>query len=198
MIEQLQQENIARVTRRQLFGKTACGIGVAALAALLKTGGASASHPAVPPTRDRRSPDIGGLPHHVPKAKRVIVFWQGGGPSHVDLFDEKPKLQELAGENVPDSIRGSTRLSTMSSNYSKWPCVPSIKPHKNWGQCGMRMSQMLPGAGSLADDICLIRSLHTEAVNHAPGVTLFFDRLPGAWSPEHGRMDVLRTWQRIG
>ena len=175
MIEKIKQDNIARVTRRQLFGKAACGVGAAALASLLNKDIVADQKPG------KRIGGLPDLPHFAAKAKRVIVFWQGGGPSHVDLFDPKIKLKEMEGQNVPDSVRGSTRLSTMSSNYKKWPCVPSIKPFKKYGDCGMELSQMLPSVGSIADDICLIRSLHTEAVNHAPGVTYFLtgSQIPG-------------------
>ena len=109
------------------------------------------------------------------------MLWQGGGPSHVDLFDEKPILAERRGEDIPASVRGDTRLSTMSSSYARWPCVPAIKPFRNYGQCGMRLSSMLPNIGQHADDLCLVRSMHTEAVNHAPGVTLFMTggQIPG-------------------
>ena len=171
---ELHKQNIARVTRRQLFGSLASGIGVAALSSLLKGETPAARQSA-------GQPGLPDLPHHPPRANRVIVFWQGGGPSHVDLFDEKPKLAEMAGRDVPDSIRGSTRLSTMSSGYSRWPCVPSIRPHRTYGQCGMQMSEWLPHTGALADDICLVRSMHTEAVNHAPGVTYFLtgSQVPG-------------------
>ena len=122
-----------------------------------------------------------GLPHHTPKAKRVVVLWQGGGPSHVDLFDPKPVMVEMAGKDIPDSVRGTTRLSTMSSGYGKWPTLPAIKPFKKYGQCGLELSEMLPNVGALADDICVVRSMHTEAVNHAPGVTLFMTgaQVPG-------------------
>lgn len=175
----LRQQNIERVNRRQLFGSAASGIGVAALASLLKQEHVFGADPIQSP----RSGDAGlpGLPHHTPKAKRIIMFWQGGGPSHVDLFDEKPTLEEMVGKDVPDSVRGTTRLSTMSSGYGKWPCVPAIKPHVVYGQCGMKMSVMLPNVGELADDICLVRSMHTEAVNHAPGVTFFMTgaQVPG-------------------
>jgi len=173
-MHEFQKQNIARVTRRQLFGKTAGGLGLAALSSLFQSE-TLASMPG------KKTDGLPGLPHFAPKAKRAIVFWQGGGPSHVDLFDEKPKLKELAGTDVPESIRGSTRLSTMSSGYSKWPCVPAIEDHQNYGQCGMRMSKFLPNVGSIADDICLIRSMHTEAVNHAPGVTYFLtgSQVPG-------------------
>ncbi len=168
-------ENIARVNRRQLFGRAASGVGAAALASLLKR---DAEADEVTRSGARGLP---GLPHHVAKANRVVVLWQGGGPSHVDLFDDKPLLREMATKDIPDSVRGDTRLSTMSSGYGKWPCVPSIKPHENYGQCGMRLSTMLPDIGALADDICLVRSLHTEAVNHAPGVTFFMtgSQVPG-------------------
>lgn len=163
------QENIARVNRRRLFGSTAAGIGTAALATLLGK------------TSNGADQKLAGLPHHPAKAKRVIVMWQGGGPSHVDLFDEKPTLRELAGQDIPDSIRGTTRLSTMSSSYSKWPVVPSIKPFETYGKSQLRLSSLLPNIGKLADDICVVRSLHTEAVNHAPGVTLFMTgaQVPG-------------------
>jgi hypothetical protein len=172
----LHRENIARVTRRQFFGSAAGGVGVAALASLLQQecGAAESGGSA-------RRGGLRGLPHHAPKAKRVVVLWQGGGPSHVDLFDDKPLMREMAGKDIPDSIRGMTRLSTMSSGYGKWPCVPAIKPHKAYGECGMMLSEMLPNVGALADDICLVRSMHTEAVNHAPGVTLFMTgaQVPG-------------------
>lgn len=172
-------ENLARVTRRQLLGSATSGIGIAALAALLQQDGFAA--PADAP-RDRLKPHDGlpDLPHHRPSAKRVVVMWQGGGPSHVDLFDPKPQMQSTAGQDIPASIRGDTRLSTMSSGYARWPCVPAIRPFRRFGECGLELSELLPHIGSLADDICIIRSLHTEAVNHAPGVTLF---LTGAQVP---------------
>ena len=165
---------LLRLTRRQLFGTSATGIGSVALAVLLdreSRGSAGAA------------PGAGGqpgLPHHPPKAKRVVMLWQGGGPSHVDLFDPKPALRAHAGQDIPAGIRGSTRLSTMSSGYAKWPAVPAIKGFRACGSCGMELSEMLPRLGGLADDLCLVRSLHTEAVNHAPGVAFF---LTGAQVP---------------
>ena len=170
-------ENTARVTRRQFFGSAAGGVGLAALTSLLGADATRAN--AAAGGAPGRAP-LAGLPHHPPKAKRVVVLWQGGGPSHVDLFDDKPLMRELAGKDIPDSVRGSTRLSTMSSGYGKWPAVPAIKPFKKYGQCGMPLTEMLPNVGALADEICLVRSMHTEAVNHAPGVTLF---MTGAQTP---------------
>ncbi|MFO0423448.1 MAG: DUF1501 domain-containing protein, partial [Planctomycetia bacterium] len=182
----LHLENIARVTRRRLFGSAGMGIGSVALAALLKRDAQSA---ASTPAAVRGLP---GLPHHEPKAKRVVMLWQGGGPSHVDLFDPKPELINRGGQEIPASVRGRTRLSTMSSGYAKWPVVAPIKPFKKNGQCGMEMSELLPHLGGLADDLCLVRSLHTEAVNHAPGVTFF---LTGAQVPGRPSMGA---WMSYG
>lgn len=171
-------EQLNRINRRQFFGASSTGVGLAALSSLLNTETARGADSAAAASS---APEALGIPHFAPKAKRVVVLWQGGGPSHVDLFDDKPKLREMAGQNIPDSIRGTTRLSTMSSGYAKWPCVPAIKPHKKYGQSGIEMSEMLPSVGALADDICLVRSMNTEAVNHAPGVTFFMtgSQVPG-------------------
>ena len=89
------------------------------------------------------------MPHIPARAKRVVVLWQGGGPSHVDLFDDKPVIRKMAGQDIPDSVRGTTRLSTMSSGYGKWPCQPAIKPFRRYGQAGISLSEMLPKIGSI-------------------------------------------------
>ena len=164
------------ITRRQLLGSAALGVGPVALAALLR-GDARAAETA----GTAGLPCLQGLPHHEPKAKRVVMMWQGGGPSHVDLFDPKPVLMERGGQEIPASVRGSTRLSTMSSGYAKWPVVSPIKPFQRYGNSGIELSTMLPNIGSLADDMCLVRSLHSESVNHAPGVTFFMtgSQVPG-------------------
>ena len=173
-MEDLFQQNLARVSRRQLFGTAASGVGAAALASLL------GKHAQADPVSalGKGLPD---LPHHLAKAKRVVMLWQGGGPSHVDLFDDKPVLRDMAGKDIPDTVRGSTRLSTMSSGYGKWPCLPAIKPFQNYGNSGIGLSSMLPNIGKLADELTLVRSMHTEAVNHAPGVTFFLtgSQVPG-------------------
>ena len=100
----LQLENVARVTRRSFFGSSAGGIGLTALASLMNSSSAESAEQG-----------LTGLPHHLPKAKRVVVLWQGGGPSHVDLFDEKPMMQEMKGKDIPESVRGTTRLSDRKS-----------------------------------------------------------------------------------
>jgi hypothetical protein len=155
-------------TRRQLFGAERDRI-----AALLRSWGAR-----LPQTAAGEA--AAWLAHHT-QSQACCGSVAGGGPSHVDLFDPKPVMREMAGKDIPDSVRGTTRLSTMSSGYGKWPTLPAIKPFKKYGECGLELSEMLPNVGSLADDICVVRSMHTEAVNHAPGVTLFMTgaQIPG-------------------
>jgi hypothetical protein len=171
----LEFEKQLQLSRRQFFGKAASGVGVAALAGLLADDGLAQARPA------SGMPPLPGLPHHKPTAKRVIVLWQGGAPSHVDLFDYKPGLERLRGQQVPDSIRSKARLSTMTATQKNYPVLPPQKPFRQYGKSGMWLSEMLPHTGSIADEICLVKSMHTEAVNHAPGVTLFMtgSQVPG-------------------
>jgi len=179
-VHPLARDTIARVTRRRLFGSSGAGLGTAALATLLSRDAArAADHP------------LPGLPHHPPRARRVVMLWQGGGPSHVDLFDPKPEMVRRAGTDIPESVRGTTRLSTMSSGYAKWPTVPAIKPFRRYGAAGIELSEMLPGIGGIADELCLVRSMHTEAVNHAPGVTFF---LTGAQVPGRPSLGAWLTY----
>jgi hypothetical protein len=174
-------ETAARVTRRQFFGRSATGLGVAALASLIGEEAKAA----------QGQPGLPGLPHFAAKADRVIYLWQGGGPSHLDLFDPKPTLEKHRLQDLPESVRGTTRLSTMTSGYKKWPALPAIKPFKKWGKSGLEISTLLPGLGEIADDVCLVRSMHTEAVNHAPGVTFF---LTGAQVPGRPSMGAWVTY----
>ncbi len=149
------------LTRRQLLGSAGAGIGAAALSQLL--GEAALAGAGGAP----------GFPNFAPRAKRVIYLLQGGAPSHLDLFDPKPGLNDRRGEELPDSVRGGQRLTTMTANQSTLPVLPSLKPFRRHGRCGMELSELLPHTGSIADDICLVRSMHTQAINHAPAVTLF-------------------------
>jgi hypothetical protein len=173
-------ENIQRVTRRQLFGRASTGIGIAALTSLMKDSALGASQPGLP-----------GYPNFAPKARKVIYLWQGGGPSHIDLFDHKPMLEKMSMQDLPESVRGQTRLSTMTASYKKWPIVPSIRPFQKCGQSGMEINELLPYTAGIADDICLVRSMHTEAVNHAPGVTFF---LTGSQIPGRPSMGAWATY----
>jgi hypothetical protein len=165
-------EKSLHLTRRQFFGRAACGIGTAALAAMLQEEGAAAT--------DASKPEGGGA-HFPGKAKRMVVLWQGGGPSHVDLWDYKPGLEAMRGQEIPDSIRSKGRLSTMTAGYKSFPVLPPQKPFQQYGKSGMWLSPLVPHIGSIADDICVINSMHTEAVNHAPGVTFFMtgSQVPG-------------------
>ena len=185
-------------TRRHFLRTSIHGIGGVALASLLArdAAGSSTTSPAgADGGRRAGEPGIGalpGLPHCAAKAKRIICLWQGGGPSHVDLFDPKPALARFAGSDIPESVRGQTRLSTMSSGYAKWPALPAIKPFRKCGASGIEISELLPGIGGIADDICLVRSMHTEAVNHSPGVTFF---MTGSQQP--GR-PAMGSWLAYG
>ncbi|MCY2971410.1 MAG: DUF1501 domain-containing protein, partial [Planctomycetota bacterium] len=181
---QFLKDNI--LTRREALASMGSGLGTAALATLLGANNAQGVE------TKKGTGGLADLPHFAPKAKRVVVLWQGGGPSHVDLFDEKPMMKTMLGKDIPDTIRGGTRLSTMSSGYGKWPCLPAIKPFKKYGASGISLSEMLPNIGQIADDICVVRSMNTEAVNHAPGVTFF---MTGAQTP--GRPS-LGSWLSYG
>ena len=186
----MMKKNSLIPTRREMLGSMGSGLGMVALASLMGSGKAQGADNA--PPKGGFVPGLADLPHHAAKAKRVVVLWQGGGPSHVDLFDEKPLMKQMAGKDIPETIRGSTRLSTMSASYAKWPCVPAIKPFRKYGKSGISLSEMLPNVGSIADDICVVRSMNTEAVNHAPGVTFF---MTGAQTPGRPSMG---SWLSYG
>jgi len=186
----MMKKNSLIPTRREMLGSMGSGLGMVALASMLGTGKAQSADNA--PPGGGFVPGLADLPHHAAKAKRVVVLWQGGGPSHVDLFDEKPVMKQMAGKDIPETIRGTTRLSTMSASYAKWPCVPAIKPFRKYGKSGISLSEMLPNVGSIADDICVVRSMNTEAVNHAPGVTFF---MTGAQTPGRPSMG---SWLSYG
>lgn len=117
-------------------------------------------------------PPLPNLPHFRPKAKRVIYLFQSGGPSQIDLFDPKPELVRRNGQEIPAEAIAGQRLTTMTAEQSAKPIVGSPWKFERCGQSGLEISELLPRLKTVADDICLIRSLHTEAVNHDPGITL--------------------------
>ncbi len=158
-------------TRRQLFSRGAQGLGAAALSSLLGRD-AGAVTGSMPPSQ---------LAHHVARAKRVIYLMQSGGPSHVDLFDHKPYLFSHVGEEIPDSVRAGVRLSTMTSRQRSFPVLKPQKDFRRDPVSGMLMSDLIPYTREISDKIAVIKSMHTEAVNHAPGVTFFLTghQLPG-------------------
>jgi len=155
------------LTRRQLFGRTATGIGTAALAALLQETQASAAPKASNAPGGRAEPAL----HFAPSAKRVIYLHQSGAPSHLDLFDWKPKLQEHFGADLPASIRMGQRITGMTSGQKTLPVAPTMFKFAQHGQNGQWLSELLPHTASVADDICILRAMHTEAINHDPAIT---------------------------
>ncbi len=160
------REDELRVTRRQLFSRARTGIGVAALTALLPPelvwaageGGQAGATP-------------GALPHFAPKAKRAIFLFQSGAPSQMDLFDYKPRLRELHGTELPDSVRQGQRLTGMSSGQDRFPLVNPIFSFDQYGQSGTWISELLPHTAKIVDDIAIIKSVHTDAINHDPAIT---------------------------
>ena len=169
----------ASLTRRHFFGKSASAMGAAALASLLEPAfGDDAKNGATAP-----GPRVGGLagiPHFAPKAKRVIYLFQSGGPSQIELFDEKPLLKEKHGSELPDSVRMGQRLTGMTSGQKSFPLIAPKFKFVRHGKCGMQLCELLPHTGKIADDICLVRSMHTEAINHDPAITFI---QPGSQQP---------------
>ncbi len=137
------------------------GIGTAALAALLRPSIFGADGSAA----------VLGQPHFAPKAKRVIYLFMHGGPSQLDLFDHKPGLRKLHGQELPESVRGTQRLTGMTSSQKTLPVTSSIFDFAQHGQSGAWVSELLPHTAGVVDELCFIRSLHTEAINHDPAVT---------------------------
>src|SRR5688500_16556193 len=160
----LHRDHQLLLTRRQLFGRTATGIGAVALASIMNPNLFAADAAAA------QKHALGALPrlHHAPKAKNVIYLFQSGGPSHIDMFDHKPKLRELHGTELPGSIRMGQRITGMTSGQKSFPCVAPMFDWKQHGKTGLWLSELIPFTGAIADDICLIKSMNTEAINHDP------------------------------
>ena len=155
-------ESIVGMSRRHFLNSFGMGLGGIAVGSLLQPGALLGS--AV-------GRGMMGAPHFAPKAKRIIYLFQSGGPSQLDLFDPKPTLIEKHGTELPEEIRRGQRLTAMSGNQASLPLVGSPFKFAPRGQSGVEISDMLPHVSGIADDLCLIRSMHTEAINHGPGVT---------------------------
>ncbi len=152
----------AGLTRRQFLGRSSTGIGVAALASLLN-----------PALLRADGSGLGGIPgcHFIPKARRVIFLTQAGAPSQLDLLDFKPGLKARFREELPDSVRGGQRLTGMTSGQKSFPVAPSPFAFSQYGPSGAWFSELLPHTARVAEELCVIRSLHTEAINHDPAMT---------------------------
>ncbi len=164
-------EHILRETRRYFFGRCAAGLGSAALGSLLIPNLLAGEGDG----RDRSSADdpLGTMKafHHPPKAKRVIWLFMADAPSQLDLFDYKPNLAEQYDKDLPDSIRKGQRITTMTSGQSRLPVAPSVFSFAQYGENGTWLSELLPNIASLADDIAVVKTLNTEAINHDPAIT---------------------------
>jgi len=164
-------QNISRYSsRRDFLSQNALGLGALALGGLLDSGSIS--------TAESGDPRLPGLP---PRAKRVIYLFQSGGPSQLDLFDPKPQTAHLFDKDIPASVFGDQRISGMVANQSRFPFVPTMYDFQPAGESGTPISNLLPHTRKIVDDICVIRSMHTEAINHDPAITFMQtgSQLPG-------------------
>ncbi|RYE21449.1 MAG: DUF1501 domain-containing protein [Sphingobacteriales bacterium] len=160
-------EHTLNINRRRFLSRMSLGLGSVALGSLLVPdlfGGIG--------TQDDAG-FIPGIPHFAPKAKRVIYLFQNGGPSQLESFDYKPKLTEMWGQELPASVRMGQRLTGMTSGQASFPLVGSFTGFKQYGQSGAWVSDLFPYTSKIVDDICIIKSMHTEAINHDPALTFF-------------------------
>ncbi|MBM62976.1 MAG: sulfatase [Acidobacteria bacterium] len=157
------------LTRRRFLELSRTGIGAAALGTLWQQDVLG---------QGTKSPvdsvgGLAGLPHFAPKAKRVIYLFQAGAPSQHELWEYKPKVVELRGTELPESVRAGQRLTTMTASQASFPVIPSIFPFAQHGETGAWVSELMPHTAKIVDELCFIRTMHTEAINHDPGVTFF-------------------------
>ena len=159
-------EHGLNMNRRKFMSRLSIGLGSAALGSLLIPdlfGGNGNPEDAI----------MRGLPHFAPKAKRVIYLFQNGAPSQLESFDYKPLLCQMMGENLPESVRGGQRLTGMSSAQTSFPLIGSYYKFNQHGQSGAWVSELFPHMSKIVDDICIIKSMNTEAINHDPALTFF-------------------------
>jgi len=163
--EQVKNEKL-KVNRRHFFSKLGAGIGTLALGSLLIPDLFKKAGNGIDPSGFTL-----GIPHFAPKAKRIIYLFQAGAPSQFESLDYKPVLRERMGEDLPESIRDGQRLTGMTSNQERFPLVGSYTDFKQYGQNGTWVSDYFPHIGMIADEICIIKSMYTEAINHDPAIT---------------------------
>jgi len=163
-------------TRRHFFKRGAVGLGAAALSSLMPGG-----LPAASMTQTSSTGGLPGLPHFAPKAKRAIYLFMAGAPSQMDLFDYKPTMADWYDKDLPESIRKGQRLTTMTSGQARFPLAPSKYSFQQYGKNGTWVSELMPYHAKMVDDIALVKSVHTEAINHDPAITYICtgNQLPG-------------------
>jgi hypothetical protein len=163
-----EKHNLLAMTRRTFLGRCGLGLGGTALWTLLQR-----EIRAAPPTVVNPFQGILDVPHVAPRAKRIISLFMSGGPAQHDLLDYKPLLNQMNGQDLPESVRQGQRLTGMSANQAHWPLAGSIFRFAQHGRCGAWVSELLPWTAKMVDELCLVRSLHTEAINHDPAITFF-------------------------
>ncbi|MGC6430045.1 MAG: DUF1501 domain-containing protein [Jejuia sp.] len=170
-----------QIDRRHFLKKTSLGLGAIALGSLLNSEKAWASIGNSSNSVDAFTRNKLGLPHHLPKAKRIIYLFQSGGPSQLDLFDYKPKLVDMFGKDLPESVMQGQRLTGMSGSQSTLPIAPSLFNFKQHGESRAWVSELMPHLSEMVDDICFIKSMQTDQINHTPAVTFMQTghQLPG-------------------
>src|SRR5213593_282468 len=164
----MSSNNLLSVTRRHFLSSAALGLGALGLAEILGEPAGAAT-----PARGASQGGLPGLPHFAPKAKRVIYLFQSGGPAAQDLFDYKPLLNEKNGEPLPEQVRGTQRLTGMSANQAVLPLAGSVFGFGRHGKSGACVSELLPHTARVVDELCFVKSMWTEAINHDPAITFF-------------------------
>ncbi len=176
-----------QMDRRNFLTKSSLGLGAIALGSLLNTDSVFGS------VKGRVNPQNAeaflasynknrlGLPHHLPKAKRIVYLFQSGGPSQLDMWDYKPKLKNMFGTDLPPSVRQGQRLTAMSAEQTVFPIAPSIMDFKQYGESRTWVSELMPYTAEIVDDLCFIKSMQTDAINHDPAITFLQtgNQLPG-------------------
>jgi len=162
-------EHLLNKNRRHFLQKMGLGIGGLALGSLMDPMGLNSGQTA----SDLLQAGPVHLPHFAPKAKRIIYLFQSGGPSQLDLFDYKPKLNEMRGQDLPESIRKGQRLTGMTSGQANFPLTGSVYNFKQYGESRAWISDLMPYTAKIADELCFVKSMHTEAINHDPAITFF-------------------------
>lgn len=178
-------ENRFNLTRRHFLGKLSVGLGSVALGSLLMPDLYSVGE-----SDEKALPT--GLAHFAPKAKRIIYLFQNGAPSQLESFDYKPLLNKMIGQDLPESIRNGQRLTGMTAGQDKFPLVGSYFNFQQHGESGIWVSDLFPHIASIADDICVVRSMHTEAINHDPALTFM---QTGA---QQGNRPSMGAWMSYG
>ncbi|MBL7857131.1 MAG: DUF1501 domain-containing protein [Cyclobacteriaceae bacterium] len=177
-------EHRLNINRRHFLGKLGLGIGSVALGSLLA------------PNLFSGSPDeseiVYGIPHFAPKARRIIYLFQNGAPSQLESFDYKPMLNTMAGQDLPESIRMGQRLTGMTSNQEKFPLIGSYFKFNQHGKNGAWVSELFPHMANIVDELCIVKSMHTEAINHDPALTFM---QTGA---QQGNRPSMGAWMSYG